>query len=188
MVGSRAPGSRRRSGSGNVRPRPCVPEVMTTVPLEPATVAPPWDERLVALYERHYGDLVRLAYLVSGQASQAEEVVQDAFVQTHRSWARVRDPLPYLRTAVINGCRSVGRRQTLERARRPLAPEPVPLGADELWDALAGLTERQRAALVLRFYCDLPDAEIATALGCRETTVRTSVHRALAKLRKEIDR
>ena len=114
--------------------------------------------------------------------------MQDAFVRTQRHWARVRDPLPYLRTAVVNGCRSLGRRQVLERARRPRPPDPAELGADELWDALAALTDRQRAAVVLRFWCDLPDAEIATALGCREPTVRTSLHRALAKLRKEIDR
>ena len=95
---------------------------------------------------------------------------------------------PYVRVAVLNGCRSMGRRQALERERRPAPPDPVPLGADELWDALATLTDRQRAAIVLRFYCDLPDADIAAALGCREATVRTSVHRGLAKLRKEIDR
>ncbi len=161
---------------------------MSAVPLDPTATVVPWDDDLVRHYERHYDDLVRLAYLVSGQAAQAEEVVQDAFVRAQRSWARVRDPLPYLRTAVVNGCRSLGRRQVLERERRPRPPEPEPFAADELWDALGTLTDRQRAAVVLRFYCDLPDAEIATALGCRVPTVRTSIHRALAKLRKEIDR
>jgi RNA polymerase sigma factor (sigma-70 family) len=161
---------------------------MTTAAPDTPDAATRWDDDLVRLYERHYDDLVRLAYLVSGQADRAEEVVQDAFVQTQRHWARVRDPLPYLRTAVVNGCRSLGRRLVLERARRPRPPDPAELGADELWDALATLTDRQRAAVVLRFWCDLPDAEIAAALGCREPTVRTSVHRALAKLRKEIDR
>ena len=161
---------------------------MSTAPPDTPDAVARWDDDLVRLYEQHYDDLVRLAYLVSGLAAHAEEVVQDAFVRTQRAWAGVRDPLPYLRTAVINGCRSVGRRRALERQRRPRAPDPATLGADELWDALATLTERQRAAVVLRFWCDLPDAEIATALGCREPTVRTSVHRALAKLRKEIDR
>jgi len=161
---------------------------MATAPPDTPDAVDRWDDDLVRLYEQHYDDLVRLAYLVSGQADRAEEVVQDAFVRTQRHWARVRDPLPYLRTAVVNGCRSLGRRQVLERARRPRPPDPAELGADELWDALAALTDRQRAAVVLRFWCDLPDAEIATALGCREPTVRTSLHRALAKLRKEIDR
>jgi RNA polymerase sigma-70 factor (sigma-E family) len=167
---------------------PCVSTTMTAVPLDAPPVVTRWDDTLVKLYEQHFDRLVRLAYLVSGQAAQAEEVVQEAFVKTHRSWATVREPLPYVRTAVVNGCRSVGRRQKLERERRPLPPDPVELGADELWDALTALTERQRAAVVLRFYCDLPDADIAAVLGCREATVRTSIHRGLAKLRKEIDR
>jgi RNA polymerase sigma-70 factor (sigma-E family) len=189
MVEGRVGAPLRRSGrAGNVRRLPGVPLMMTAVPLDTPPAGARWDDSLVELYERHYDDLVRLAYLVSGQAAHAEEVVQDAFVRAQRSWSRVRDPLPYLRTAVVNGCRSLGRRQVLERDRRPRPPDPVPLGADELWDALATLTERQRAAVVLRFWCDLPDAEIATALGCREPTVRTSVHRALAKLRKEIGR
>ncbi|HET6952170.1 MAG TPA: SigE family RNA polymerase sigma factor [Acidimicrobiales bacterium] len=161
---------------------------MAAVPLDSPPAVPRWDDALVQLYEQHYDHLVRLAYLVSGQAHHAEEVVQEAFVKAHRSWAGVREPLPYLRTAVVNGCRSVGRRLALERDRLPRAPEPVVLQADELWDALGTLNDRQRAAVVLRFYCDLPDADIAAVLGCREATVRTSVHRALARLRKEIAR
>jgi RNA polymerase sigma-70 factor (sigma-E family) len=173
---------------GNVEHDPGVSITMTIVPIDSPPAAPAWDDALVAVYRRHFASLVRTAYLVSGRADQAEELVQDAFVRTHRAGSRVRDPLPYVRTAVLNGCRSLGRRQRLERDRRPAPPDPVPPGADELWDALAVLTDRQRAAIVLRFYLDLPDADIAAALGCREATVRTSVHRALAKLRKEIDR
>lgn len=161
---------------------------MTTVPLDSPPAVTRWSDDLVQLYEQHFTRLVRTAYLISGDASRAEEVVQDAFVQTHRAWPRVRDPLPYLRTAVLNGCRSVGRRRRLELDRRPRPPDPVPLGADELWDALATLPDRQRAAIVLRFYLDLPDDEIAHLLGCRRATVRTAVHRGLAKLRQEIDR
>jgi RNA polymerase sigma-70 factor (sigma-E family) len=161
---------------------------MTPLHLDTPPAVPAWSAELVAVYERHFASLARMAYLVSGRADRAEELVQDAFVRTHQAGERVRDPLPYVRTAVLNGCRSFGRRQKLERDRTPPPPDPVPLGADELWDALATLTDRQRAAIVLRFYLDLPDAEIAVALGCREATVRTSVHRGLAKLRKEIDR
>jgi RNA polymerase sigma factor (sigma-70 family) len=60
--------------------------------------------------------------------------------------------------------------------------------ADEMWDALATLNDRQRAAIVLRFYEDLPDAAIAEVLGCRVATVRTAIHRGLKSLRKVIDR
>jgi RNA polymerase sigma-70 factor (sigma-E family) len=160
---------------------------MAAVPLD-SPVASRWDDDLVRLYEQHYDGLVRLAYLVSGQATVAEEVVQDAFVKAHRSWDRVRDPLPYVRTAVVNGCRSWGRRQKLERERQPRPPEPTRQEPDELWDALATLKDRPRTAIVLRYYADLPDAEIAEILGCRLPTVRTTIHRALAALRREIDR
>jgi DNA-directed RNA polymerase specialized sigma24 family protein len=173
---------------GNAGHTLSVSTTMTIVRLDTPPAVPAWDDALVAVYEEHFASLVRMAYLVSGRADQAEEVVQDAFVRTHRAGSRVRVPLPYVRTAVLNGCRSLGRRQKLERDRCPAPPDPVALGADELWDALATLTDRQRAAIVLRFYLDLPDAEIAAALDCREATVRTSVFRALAKLRKEIER
>jgi RNA polymerase sigma-70 factor (sigma-E family) len=161
---------------------------MASVPLDSSPAPVRWDDDLVRLYERHYDGLVRLAYLVSGEPAVAEEVVQEAFVKAHRSWDRVRDPLPYLRTAVVNGCRSWGRRQKLERERRPRPPEPARQEPDELWDALATLKDRPRAAVVLRYYADLPDAEIAEILDCRLATVRTTIHRALAALRKEIQR
>jgi RNA polymerase sigma factor (sigma-70 family) len=96
--------------------------------------------------------------------------------------------MPYVRTAVVNRCRSWGRRRRLEHERRPAPSEPTPFHADELWDALLRLDPRRRAAVVLRFYLDLPDTEIAELLGCRRATVRTSIHRALRTLRQEIER
>jgi RNA polymerase sigma-70 factor (sigma-E family) len=161
---------------------------MAAVPLDSPPAPVRWDDDLVRLYEHHYDGLVRLAYLVSAEPAVAEELVQDAFVKAHRSWDHVRDPLPYLRTAVVNGCRSWCRRQKLERERRPRPAEPARQEPDELWDALATLKDRPRAAIVLRYYADLPDAEIARILGCRVPTVRTTIHRALAALRKEIQR
>ena len=143
---------------------------------------------LAALFQDRYEPMVRLAYLLTGDRSVAEELVQDAFVNVHRNWHRAEHPAAYLRTAVVNGCRSWGRRRTLELHRRPAPPEAVQLQADELWDALGALPSRQRAAVVLRFYEDLPDAEIAHVLGMREATVRTTIHRALARLREEIER
>ena len=147
-----------------------------------------WHRELVALYERRYDHLVRLAYLLTGRAAEAEEIVQDAYVAARRSWSGVRDPYPYLRSAVANRCRSWGRRQVLERERRPRPAEPAELVADEMWDALATLPERQRTAIVLRYWADLPDAEIAEVLGCRPATVRTTLHRGIAALREVVDR
>ena len=154
---------------------------------EMGTTEPPvWDDPLIQLYRERYEPMVRLAYLMTGDRAVAEELVQDAFVNVHRAWSRATNPPAYLRTAVVNACNSWGRRRTLELHRRPTPPDPSVLVADEMWDALQVLPIRQRAAIVLRFYEDLPDARIAELLGCREATVRTSIHRGLARLRKEI--
>jgi RNA polymerase sigma factor (sigma-70 family) len=130
--------------------------------------------------------MVRLAHVMTGSNQAAEDLVQDAFIRVHRHWRRVEHPVPYLRTAVVNGCRTWHRRRALERDRRP---DPAPLVVedpeiDETLGALAELTARQRAAVVLRFYGGLPDAEIANVLGCREPTVRSLVHRALQQLKE----
>jgi RNA polymerase sigma factor (sigma-70 family) len=138
-------------------------------------------------YARNFGDLVRLATLLSGSADSAPDLVQDCFVGLHGRWASVRDPLPYVRRSVVHACASHHRH--IARARRiPSAvARPSELGADELEDALAELPARQRAAVVLRYYGDLPDADIARALRCRPGTVRSLIHRALADLRKVIE-
>lgn len=153
-----------------------------------ASASAPWDADLVRVYHERYRDLVGLAYLITSQQSIAEEVVQDAFVAAHRSGEQLRDPYAYVRTAVVNRCYSWGRRQVRERDRAQRPPDPAELAADEMWDALATLKDRQRVAIVLRFYEDLPDERIAEILDCRPATVRTAVHRGLRSLRRVIDR
>lgn len=154
------------------------------------TADPPtaWDPAFHELYRTRYDPMVRLAFLITRRAAVAEEVVQDAFVRVHERWSSIETPTAYLRATVVNGCRSWLRRQAL-RAREvshlEVAP-PADHEADELWDALASLPERQRLALILRFYEDLPDDEIAAVLDCRRSTVRTSIHRGLAALRRQL--
>ncbi|HEU5153039.1 MAG TPA: sigma-70 family RNA polymerase sigma factor [Iamia sp.] len=145
-----------------------------------------WPDGLVALYQERHLALVRLAYLLTSDREVAEEVVHDAVLALRPRWDGIADPPAYLRTAVVNRCRSWLRRQRTARAYTPPRAEDVGLGADELWDALATLDERRRTAIVLRFYEDLPDDVIAGVLGCRPATVRTLVHRGLQALRKEI--
>ena len=163
---------------------------MTAVRLDTPPAVPAWDDDLV---RRVRAALRRpscaIAYLVSGRADAGRGAGAGRLRPHARRRRRVRDPLAYVRTAVrqrLPLARAGARSSSASGGRRP--PTRCRSAADELWDALATLTDRQRAAIVLRFYCDLPDAEIAAALGCREATVRTSVHRGLAKLRKEIDR
>ena len=139
------------------------------------------------LYRQEQPELVRLAALLVGSPEIASDLVQDCFVRLHPRWARVSDHRAYLRRSVVNACHSHHR--GLRRLRRlDLRPsEPAELGARELSDALAALPHRQRAALVLRFYAGLPDADIADALGCRPGTVASLVHRGLAALREVIE-
>jgi RNA polymerase sigma factor (sigma-70 family) len=130
---------------------------------------------------------VRLATLLAGSADVAPDLVQDCFLRLHGRWTSVRDPLPYVRRSVVHACASHHRH--VARGRRLPAPEDraLELGADELEDALAKLPARQRAAVVLRYYADLAEADIAHALRCRPATVRSLIHRALADLRKAIE-
>ncbi len=105
------------------------------------------------------------------------------------SWDRAEHPGAYLRKIVVNGCHSWHRRQRMERERmpRPAADGVEPEGR-ELLDALARLNLRQRSALVLRFYADMSEAEIAEALGCRPGTVKSLLHRGLRELERMIER
>lgn len=137
------------------------------------------------LYRSHYGRMVVLARLMIGGMAQAEEIVQDAFVQLYRNWTSIEYPLTYLRIAVVNGCRSYGRRRAVER-RHPVSDQgPVVLDttAIAVRDALQVLTPRQRAAIVLRYYDDLSEREIADALGCQPGTVKSLLSRSMAKLK-----
>jgi DNA-directed RNA polymerase specialized sigma24 family protein len=139
-------------------------------------------------YEQHFTGLVRLAVLLTGSSEVAADLVQDCFVRLHGHWSGVRQPLPYVRRSVVHACASHHR--SAARARRTsshLVPGATELGADELGDALAKLAPKQRAAIVLRFYDDLPEDDIARALRCRPATVRSLVHRGLAELRKVIE-
>ena len=146
-----------------------------------------WPDELADLYHQRRIDLVRLAYLLTRRQAIAEDVVQEAFIGTAKAWPRVKHPWSYLRTSVVNACRSWGRHQAVVNAHPPAPPEPVMQEPDELWDALGRLDERRRSAIVLRYYLDLPHAEIGELLGCPAATVRSSIHRGLEALRREVE-
>lgn len=135
--------------------------------------------------------MVRLATLLVGSAAIAEEVVQDAFVAVSERWDTVDRPDAYLRTSVVNGCAGVLRRRTIEQryraARLEVADSELPEQVIDLRTALDRLTDRQRLVVVLRYFADLRDEEIAEALGVRPGTVRSLAHRAIAALRGEME-
>lgn len=141
-----------------------------------------------SLYRSHYPRMVVVARLTTGNLATAEEIVQDAFVQLYRRWGSVERPLGYLRIAVVHGCQSHLRRRVRERQHRAAVSVPEPGLADPdgvaVRDALQMLKPRQRAAVVLRYYEDLPEREIAEALGCRPGTVKSLLSRSLSALRE----
>lgn len=142
-------------------------------------------------YRRERPGMVRLAYLVVGSAEIGEEIVQDAFVEVHRRFAGLDHPGAYLRTTVVNRCRTAQRRASMERNRLRIVgsrPTEQPTEPDPIWDALATLNERQRTALVLTYYGQLTSEEAAEAMGCRPATVRSLSHRGLQELRKVVTR
>lgn len=147
-----------------------------------------------AVYVQHRSSALRLAYLLCGNADRAEEAVAEAFCQVYPRWlaGKVADPGAYLRRAVVNELRSRGRRRLLElreERRRSLDRSTIEdvaqhaVERDRVRFALAALPIRQRAAVVLRFYQDLPEAQVAAALGISVGTVKSSVSRGLARLR-----
>jgi RNA polymerase sigma-70 factor (sigma-E family) len=160
------------------------------------TERPPSGTGLESVHQEEYASLVRLAALVLGDAGLAEQVVQDAFVRLYVRWGgrrRIERPGAYLRNSVLNGCRSqLRRKQVSDRheARRtvlatPATPESEALARaehDRVVAALRSVSGRQREALVLRYYLDLPEAEIAAAMGVSAGSVKTHLHRGLAAL------
>jgi len=155
--------------------------------------------RLGELYLLHADAAVRLAYLLTGERALAEDLVQEAFVRLAGRLVHLRDPdaFPaYLRRTVVNLANSHYRRRKVERAylerEKTEAFMPPRSGAngvedrDELWQALERLPARQRAAVVLRFYEDLPESTIADLLQCRPGTVKSLLSRGLAGMREQI--
>ncbi len=147
---------------------------------------------LADLYRREQPGLVRLASLLVRDAAVAEELVQEAFVRLHRHLDDADRPGAYLRTSVVNLCHSHGRRVQVA-ARHAPTPAPVvpppglPPDLSPVWQALDLLSARQRDAVILRFYLDLPDREIADLLGVRPGTVRSLVSRALTRLHEVLE-
>jgi RNA polymerase sigma-70 factor (sigma-E family) len=153
--------------------------------------------RLAELYVSYGSRAVRLAYLLTGDRSLAEDLVQDAFVKLAGRFADLRDPgafEPYLRKTVVNLAKMHFRRRRLERAflererRQPHLPATLPDVAahERLKAALVALPHRQRAALVLRYYEDLSEAQIADILRCRPGTVKSLLSRGVAALRSNV--
>jgi RNA polymerase sigma-70 factor (sigma-E family) len=163
------------------------------------------DEALVALYTTHYRSLVRLGTLLLHDQAAAEDVVQDAFVAVHAAWRRLRDPdkaLAYLRQSVVNRSRSRLRHLKVADRKAPAllpaeAAGSVPsaetramaaLDRDHVLRALRSLPQRQREVIVLRYYADLSEAQIADAMGISTGAVKSHASRGMGALRERLER
>jgi RNA polymerase sigma-70 factor (sigma-E family) len=154
------------------------------------------EDLLEAVFAEHYGGFCRLATLLLGDGSGAEEVVQEAFLRTFSSWWRVRQPERaqwYVRAAVVNLCRSrLRRRSTEEAGNRASWRDPTDWSDDAVEDALVvleavrTLPPRQRETVVLRYYEDLSERDVATVLGCSVGTVKSQLARARASLARSL--
>jgi RNA polymerase sigma factor (sigma-70 family) len=177
----------RCNGSGGLRVYVVMGNGGSTSERDVDQSAASWPTELVDEYAERKEALVRLATAMLGSAAEAEEIVQDAFIATAGRWSEVRAVRPYLRAAVVNRANGVHRRRrTAERHHVDEPPPDAPRQLVEFRDVLLALPVRQRAVLVMRFVEDLPDSEIALALGCRPATVRSLAARGLAQIRKEL--
>jgi RNA polymerase sigma factor (sigma-70 family) len=140
------------------------------------------------LYRAEYSAMVRLAYTLVGNNAEAEELVQDAFVEVYRRLDEISEPGAYLRTTTVMRCRHVLRRRRVMQAHPPEPPNDLPFRASEFWDVLHRLHEDQRLAVVLRYYGQYRASEIATIMEIPASTVRSHLKRGLAALRKELER
>jgi RNA polymerase sigma-70 factor (sigma-E family) len=203
------------AGAGRVHAldMPGEPDGMVTRPIDVtetlavgAALAPAapleWDadRAVTAIYSEHYRSLVRLAAFLVRDTATAEEVVQDSFVAMHGAWRRLRDTdkaLSYLRQSVVNRSRSVLRHRVVVDKNTPKPPPDMPsaehgaiiqLERSAVVSALRALPDRQREALVLRYYGDLSEAQIASTMGISRGAVKSHTARAMSALRAVLER
>lgn len=135
------------------------------------------------LYFNEFVPLVRLATLMTGRQEAARDIAQDAFVKLHVKWSTVHNPAAYVRRSVVNGCKSYHRREGRRRRDDSLADQAAQLEIDHTLSTLGVLNHRERAIVILKFYEQRSEAEIADIVGCRPGSVGPTLQRALTKLR-----
>jgi RNA polymerase sigma factor (sigma-70 family) len=160
----------------------------TTMGARRAAMTTPTDP--TAFYAEHRIDAARWAVALTGRRDVGEDLAQEALVRTADRLPTIDNPGAYLRRTVVNLCRSWHRSSVREQRRVDLVhagrPASVSATSNEMLDSLARLPYKQRAAVVLRYWGDWDDAQIAEAIGCRPASVRVLLHRGVAALRTEL--
>jgi RNA polymerase sigma-70 factor (sigma-E family) len=170
--------------------------VLGTIPIQ---AAPDADQAIAAMYSTEYRSLVRISVVLVGDVGTAEEVVQDCFVAMHGAWRRLRDndkAVNYMRRSVVNRSRSVLRRRMVADRHAPKHEPDMPsaeqgaitrLERNAVIAALRSLSPRQREALVLRYYLDLSEEQVASAMDISRGAVKSHTARAKAALRTALE-
>jgi RNA polymerase sigma-70 factor (sigma-E family) len=165
----------------------------------PVPAAPDGEQAITAMYCTEYRSLVRMSAVLVGDVSTAEEVVQDCFITMHGAWCRLRDSdkaVNYLRRSVVNRSRSVLRRRIVADRHAPKHEPDMPsaeqgaiteLERRAVISALRSLSPRQREALVLRYYLDLSEDQVASAMNISRGAVKSHTARAKAALRSVLE-
>jgi RNA polymerase sigma-70 factor (sigma-E family) len=151
------------------------------------------DDGFREFVQTRYGEMLRVAYLLSGSEHEAEDLLQGALLRVMRRWHRIEDPVPYVRRTMINLHVSRWRRYRARELVTSVVPErPVRDPADQVSDrqtlmsALRSLPPRTRAVIVLRYWVDLSEAETAALLGCSVGSVKSNASRGLSRLREAL--
>lgn len=156
---------------------------------------PDRDREFREFFDAEFRPLKRLAYLLTSNWAEAEDLAQEAMVRTYRAWHRInrrKRPGAYARTVLVNRHRSLLRRTMVEAkhvvARMPDPPPPDGLSEDQIvvWQALGQLPAKEREVLVLRYYEDLPQTDISDLMSIPVGTVKSITHRAIRRLREEL--
>jgi RNA polymerase sigma-70 factor (sigma-E family) len=149
-------------------------------------------EEFAAFYVATWPRLFRTTYAVAGDRQRTEDALQTAYAQAWSRWSRVSaadDPVAYVRRMAVNAALARHRGSSARRETSVASPPDTPapdlglVDRDATWQAIRALPPRQRAVVVLRYYEDLSEREIAAALGCRPGTVKSQASAALATLR-----
>jgi RNA polymerase sigma-70 factor (sigma-E family) len=148
------------------------------------------DEGFREFVTARYLDLLRVAYHLTGSADEAEDLVQSALVKVMGRWKRIDDPMAYLRRVMVNHRTGLWRRYRAREVLHSDVPDrpagDAVTGVDErqaVYQAMRALSPRTRAVIVLRYVADLPEVEVAAALGCSVGSVKSMASRGLARLR-----
>jgi len=149
--------------------------------------SPPTD--FEAFYREHFVGIARLAYLLTSDPTGAEDLAQEAFARVGPRFDTIDHPVAYTRRVVTNLALATAKRESRRREAelRTVRSDASHDAVDEVSDLIGQLPARQRAVIVLRYYTDLSEAEIAAALSCRRGTVKSLAARALGRLQQELD-